>query len=113
MDLLVWGNLRVDDEAFQIPGFQPDLVSFVKRFKTSSRAGAHDLSCKLMSGEGFVAGGGEGFKAGFYGGDRGVGDHQRKGAGFVSHHEVERGLAGDRVRAVIVGKFCVGDRLGP
>ena len=26
------------------------------------------MSCELMSGEGFVAGGGEGFEAGFYGG---------------------------------------------
>ena len=60
---------------FQVSGFQPDLVSFDKRFKASSRAGAHDLLCKLMSGKGFVAGGGEGFKVGFYGRDRGVRDY--------------------------------------
>ena len=66
-----------------------------------------------MSGEGFIAGGGEGFKAGFYGGDRGVGDYRGEGTGFISHHEIERGLTGDGVRAVIVGKFCVGDRFGP
>ena len=73
------------------------------------RAGAHDLSRKLMSSEGFVAGGGEGFKTGFYCGDRGVGDHRRKGTGFISHHEIERGLIGDGMRAVVVGEFCMGD----
>ena len=66
-----------------------------------------------MSGESFIAGGGEGFKTGFYCGDGSVGDHQRKGTGFVSHHEIERRLIGDGVRAVIVGEFCVGDRFGP
>ena len=94
---------------FQVPGFQPDPVSLDKRFKASLRAGAHDLSRKLMSGEGFVAGSGEGSKAGFYGGNRGVGDYRGKGMGFVSHHEIERGLTGDGVRAVIVGEFCMGD----
>ena len=68
---------------------------------------------KLVSGEGFVAGGGKGFEAGFYGGDRSVGDHRRKGTGFISHHEIERGLVCDGMRAVIVGEFCVGDRFGP
>ena len=71
------------------------------------------MSRKLMSGEGFIAGGGEGFKAGFYSGDRGVRDYQGKGTGFISHHEIERGLAGDGVRAVIVGEFCVGNRFRP
>ena len=71
------------------------------------------MSCKLMSSEGFVVGGGEGFKAGFYGGDRGISDYRRKGMGFISHHEIERGLICDRVRAVVVGEFCVGDRFGP
>ena len=107
------GKFRVNDETFQVPGFQPDLVSFDKRFKTSSGAGAHDLSHEFMGGEGFVAGGGEGFKVGFYGRDRGVGDYRGKGMGFVSHHEIERGLIGNGVRAVIVGEFCVGDRFGP
>ena len=32
---------------------------------------------------------------------------------FISHHEIEQGLVCDRVRAVIVGKFCVGDLIGP
>ena len=54
-------ELRVDNETFQVPGFYPDLVSFDKRFETSSGAGAHDLSCEFMSGECFVAGGREGF----------------------------------------------------
>ena len=94
---------------FQVPGFQPDLVSFDERFETSSGAGAHDLSRKFMSGEGFVAGSGEGFEAGFYGGDGGVGDGRGKGTGFIFHHEIERGLACDRMRAVIVSKFCMRD----
>ena len=71
------------------------------------------MSCELMSGEGFVAGGGKGFETGFYGGDRGVGNHRRKGTGFISHHEIEQRLIGDGVGAVIVGEFCVGDRFGP
>ena len=71
------------------------------------------MPCKFMSGEGFVTSGGEGFEAGFYGGDRGVGDHRGKGAGFISHHEIERELIGDGVRSVIVGKLSVGDRFGP
>ena len=71
------------------------------------------MSCKFMSGEGFISGGGEGFKAGFHGGDSGIGDHRGKGTGFISHHEIERGLIGDGVRAVIVGEFGVGDRFGP
>ena len=76
-------------------------------------AGTHDLSCKLMSGEGFVTGGGEGFNAGFYGGDRDVGDYRRKGTGFISYHEIERGLVRDGMGAVVVGKFCMGNRFGP
>ena len=67
------------------------------------------MSSKLMSREGFVAGGREGFKAGFYGGDRGVGDYRGKGTGFISHHEIERGLTGDGVRVVIVGEFRMGN----
>ena len=33
--------------------------------------------------------------------------------GFISHHEVEWRLIGDGVRAVIVGKFGMGDAIGP
>ena len=33
--------------------------------------------------------------------------------GFISHHEVERGLIGDRMRAVIMREFSMGDRFGP
>ena len=66
-----------------------------------------------MSGEGFVTGSGKGFEAGFYGRDRGVGDHRRKGMGFISHHEIERRLMSDGMRAVVVGEFCVGDQFGP
>ena len=66
-----------------------------------------------MSREGFVVGGREAFEVGFYGGDRGVGDYRRKGTGFISHHEIERRLVGDGMRAVVVGEFCVGNRFGP
>ena len=71
------------------------------------------MSRKFMSGEGFVTGSGKGFEAGFYGRDRGVGDHRRKGMGFISHHEIERRLMSDGMRAVVVGEFCVGDQFGP
>ena len=71
------------------------------------------MSCKFMRGEGFVAGGGEGFKAGFHCGNGSVGDYRGKSTGFISHHEIEWGLTGDGVRAVVVGEFCVGDRFGP
>ena len=33
--------------------------------------------------------------------------------GFVTHHEVERRLIGDRVRAMVVSEFSVGDVIGP
>ena len=33
--------------------------------------------------------------------------------GFISHHEIERGLIRDRMRAVIVGEFCMGDFVSP
>ena len=32
---------------------------------------------------------------------------------FISHHEIEWGLVCDRVRVVVVGKFCIGDLIGP
>ena len=92
---------------FQVPG------SFDKRFETSSRAGAHDLSRKFMSGEGFIAGGREGFKVGFHCGNGSVGNHRGKSTGFISHHEIERRLVGDRMGAVVVGEFSVGDRFRP
>ena len=66
-----------------------------------------------MSSEGFVAGGGEGFKTGFYCGNRGIGDHRGKGTGFISHYEIERELVRDGMRVVIVSEFCMGDRFGP
>ena len=67
------------------------------------------MSRKFMSGEGFVVGGREGSKAGFHCGNGSVGDHRGKSTGFISHHEIERGLTGDGMRAVIVGEFCMGD----
>ena len=74
--------------------------------------GAHDLSCEFVSGEGLVAGGREGFKTGFYCGNGGLGNNRGKGTGFISHHEIERELVGDRMGAMIVSEFCVGDRFG-
>ena len=66
-----------------------------------------------MSGEGFVAGGRESFETSFYCGNGSIGDHRGKGTGFIPHHEIEQGLVRDGMRAVIVGKFCVGNRFGP
>ena len=50
---------------------------------------------------------------GFDCGNRRVRNDRREGARFVSHHEVEGGLTGDRVRAVVMGEFSVGDLFGP
>ena len=66
-----------------------------------------------MSGKGFIAGGGEGFKAGFHCGNGSVGDHRGKSMGFISHHEIEQRLISDGMGAVVVGEFSVGDRFGP
>ena len=66
-----------------------------------------------MSGEGFVLSGGEVFEAGFYGGNCGVGDHQRKGAGFISHHEIKRRLVHYGMWAVIVREFSMGNVFSP
>ena len=33
--------------------------------------------------------------------------------GFISHHEIEWGLIGNRMRAVIVSEFCVRNVIGP
>ena len=33
--------------------------------------------------------------------------------GFISHHEVERQLVGDRVRVVVVCEFCMGNFVSP
>ena len=71
------------------------------------------MSHEFMSGEGLVTGGGKGFKAGFYGGNRGVGDYRGKSTGFISHHEIERRLIGDGMGAVVVGEFGVGDQFRP
>ena len=45
--------------------------------------------------------------------DRGVGDYRRKGTEFISHHEVEQRLVGDRMGVVIVGEFSMRDVIGP
>ena len=50
---------------------------------------------------------------GFYGGDSCIRDYRREGMGFISHHEVEQRLVGNRVRAVIVCEFGVGDVIDP
>ena len=36
-----------------------------------------------------------------------------KGMRFISHHEIERRLVHDGVRAVVVGKLCMGDLINP
>ena len=71
------------------------------------------MSCKFVSSEGFVAGGGEGFKTGFYCRNGGLGNNRGKDTGFISHHEIERRLVGDGMGAMIVSEFCMGDRFGP
>ena len=70
------------------------------------------MLCEFMSGEGFVACGREGFQTGFYCGNRSIGNDRGEGTGFISHHEIERGLICDGMGAVIVGEFCVGNRFG-
>ena len=98
---------------FQVSGFQPYLVSFDEGFEASSGAGGHNLLSHFMSSESFIAGCGKGFQTGFYGREGGVGDDRRKGMGFIPHHEVEWRLVGDRIRAVIVCKFGMGDSFRP
>ena len=77
------------------------------------RAGRHDLSGQLMSGKGLITGCGEGSQTGFDSGDSRVGDDRRKGTGFISHHEIEQRLVGNRMGAMVVCKFCMGNRFGP
>ena len=43
----------------------------------------------------------------FHSGDRSFGDDYGKGMGFISHHEIEWRLDGDRVGVVIVCEFCM------
>ena len=50
---------------------------------------------------------------GFDCGDSGVGDYQRKGTAFVTHHEVKRRLVGDGMGVVVMHEFGVGDVFGP
>ena len=50
---------------------------------------------------------------GFYCGNGSVRDNRGEGTGFISHHKIEWRLVGDGVRAVVVSKFCMGDRFGP
>ena len=50
---------------------------------------------------------------GFYCRNGSVGDDQGEGTRFISHHEIEQGLVGDGMRAVIVSEFGVGDIIGP
>ena len=40
-----WGEFRVGNQSFQVSGFEPDFVSFVKGGEVSMGAGGHDLSC--------------------------------------------------------------------
>ena len=47
------------------------------------------------------------------GGDRGFGDDGGKDTGFISHHEEEWQLVGDRMGVVIMHEFCKGNMLCP
>ena len=66
-----------------------------------------------MSSESLIAGSRKGLQTGFYCGNGSIGNDRGKGTGFISHHEVKQRLVGDRVRAVVVCKFSMGDRFGP
>ena len=68
------GEFRVCDGAFEIPGFKPDFVSFGERGESLVVTRGHDLAGELVGGKGFVSSGDEGFKAGLYCGNGGVGD---------------------------------------
>jgi len=50
---------------------------------------------------------------GFDCGNRRVGNDRGECTRFISHHEVEGGLAGDRMRVVIMDEFSMGDLFGP
>jgi hypothetical protein len=70
-------------------------------------------SSEFVGSKGFISGGSEGSEMGFNGREGGISDDRRKGTGFISHHEIEGGFAGYRVRAVIVGKFSMRDHFHP
>ena len=71
---MFWGEFQVGDGTLEVSGFQPDFVSFGKRDEASVGTRGHDLAGKFMGSKGFVSGGDEGFKMGFYCGDRRVGN---------------------------------------
>ena len=50
---------------------------------------------------------------GFYCGNGSIGNNRGEGTRFISHHEIEQRLVGDRMRVVIVSEFCMGDQFGP
>jgi len=50
---------------------------------------------------------------GFNCGNRRVSNDRGGCTRLISHHEVEGGLAGDRVRAMVMGEFGMGDLFGP
>ena len=68
------GELGVCNGAFEVSGFQPDFVTFGERGESSVVSRGHDLAGELVRSEGFVSSGNEGFKTGFYCGDRGIRD---------------------------------------
>ena len=71
--------------------------------------GLHDLVSKVMGGKGFITGCSKGLQAVFYSRKGRVGNDNGKETGFEAHHEEEWQLASDRVGAVVVCKFHMGD----
>ena len=48
---------------------------------------------------------------GVYSGNGSVSDDRRKGTGFIFHHKIKWRLTSNRVRAVVVHEFGMGNRL--
>ena len=68
------GKLWVGDGSFEISGLKPDFVSFGKGGESLVVMRGHDLAGEFVCGEGFISGSDKGFKAGFYRGNRRIGD---------------------------------------
>jgi hypothetical protein len=107
------GKLRVQNKVFKVAGFQPDLVSFSEGSEGVPSSRSHDLSGEFMGSKGFISSSGEGSEMSFNSREGGIGNDRGKGVEFISHHEIEGGLAGYGMRAVIVGKFSMRDHFRP
>ena len=69
-----WGKFWVCDGSLEVSSFQPDFVAFGEGGESSVVMQGHDMAGKLVCGKGFISSGDEGFKTGFYCGDRRVRD---------------------------------------